>query len=116
MTETNAVLQTLISLVTLAVLLYGFYRMIQITAEARAARANATAASLRAEMAANNAHTAAIASTLAVSAVASDVHALGIKTDGITTALVASTAKASLLEGRAEVTAEIAEAAKTETA
>lgn len=86
------ILQSAVSAVTLVVLLYGLWRMVQATTEARIAR-------LRLEQ-----H---------VNAVAIDIRKVELATNSMKDALVASTARASHLEGeKAGVAFEQARTAK----
>ena len=99
-------LATPIALATLSILivalmtnLYVLWRMIQITAEAKIARAIAVATSERAEKASLLAASLAKDSAHAVSATAANIQELTLNTNSIKDALIASTAKASDLEG-----------------
>ncbi len=87
MLETLIFLQIVGSLATLALTAFTLYRMIEVTHEARQARAEAR---------------------LAVIAVADNVQKIELATNSMKDALVRATATASHLEGREEMRAETA--------
>lgn len=92
-------------LATLATNIYALWRMMQVTTEAREARAIAAVATTK---------TLALAERVEakVERQSADLAELTLNTNSIREQLVESTAKASHLEGRAEVTAEVAAAAE----
>ena len=99
------------NLCQMALLAYMLYRMIALTNEARVARIMAQDAARRAEGAAMLAASHALEAATTIVAVAANVQKIELATNSMKDALVASTAKASHLEGRAEAEAE-AEAKK----
>lgn len=101
-----AIIQMAVGLATLAAILYGLWRMIEITREAKMARIEAVAASRRGEDAAFAAAAHAKDATSVIADVAkivqkqgADLAELTLNTNSIREQLVASTAKASDLEG-----------------
>ena len=106
-------LQNLISIATLMAIvatlvttIYGLWRMIQLTSEAREARVLAQLASRRAEEAAVESARLAGETVAIVAKQGVDIQELALNTNSIKDALIISTAKASHLEGRAEGIAE----------
>ena len=93
-------------LVSIAINLYALWRMIALTAEAREARRFAVAATRRSEDASMLAASNAADATVAITAVAANVQKIELATNSMKDQLVKSTAKASHLEGRAELMAE----------
>ena len=97
-----------VAISTMMVMLYTLYRMVAITREARMARAEAIAATVRAEEAARLAAAHAADGVLAISKMADNVQKIELATNSMKDALVKATAAASHLEGREEMRAEAA--------
>ncbi len=87
------------SLCTMALMGYSLWRMIALTAEAREARGTALAATVRAEEAARLAAGHAAETAQVIVSLGGEIKELAVNTNSIKDALIASTAKASDLEG-----------------
>ena len=111
-----AFIQIGVGICTMALMSYTLWRMIALTAESRAARTAAVAASGRAEQAAILAASHAADTAQIIVGVGVDIKELTLNTNSLKDALVASTAKASDLEGekrgREQEVARVAEEAK----
>ncbi len=88
-----------VGIVTMALMGYSLWRMIALTAEARAARLAAVEASTRAETAAVQAASHAAETARVIQGVGNDIKELTVNTNSIKDALVISTAIASDLAG-----------------
>jgi hypothetical protein len=99
MSEVAAYLQITLNSATLAAILWGLWRMVLITREARLARVASVAATERAESAANEAARLARVTVAVVERQGINIEELTLNTNSIKDALIASTAKASDLEG-----------------
>ncbi len=97
---------------TMLLMGYTLWRMIALTAEARAARTTSVAATARAETAAVEAATHAQDAKASIDAMATNVQKIELSTNSMKDALIVATASASRLEGREEMRSEAAAAAK----
>ena len=107
MVELAIIMQTILNAVTCAALLYGLWRMVAITREARLARAEALEASINASTAATAAAAAAamasthaIAATSAINNVADNIEKIEKATNSMKDALVQKEGQLGEIRGR----------------